>query len=125
MNFNPLQKIGAPISEHDMKIVAQRLERKGQGTISYRRVNSKLYLYQSYNLDLLANVFRKITFRSSQQHSCKWGQKPFKSRKKRRQTKRIDRETEAGEAKVHPNGGNPTHGPCRASGITASLFLGQ
>lgn len=31
-----------------MKIVAQRLERKGQGTISYRRVTSKLYLYQSY-----------------------------------------------------------------------------
>nr|XP_011417250.2 leucine-rich repeat-containing protein 74B [Crassostrea gigas]XP_011417251.2 leucine-rich repeat-containing protein 74B [Crassostrea gigas] len=30
-----LKKIGAPISEHDMKIVAQRLERKGQGTISY------------------------------------------------------------------------------------------
>lgn len=48
LNFNHLQKIGAPISEHDMKIVAQRLERKGQGTISYRRVNLKLYLYQSY-----------------------------------------------------------------------------
>ncbi|XP_062584301.1 leucine-rich repeat-containing protein 74A-like [Saccostrea cucullata] len=30
-----LKKIGAPISENDMRIVAQRLERKGQGSISY------------------------------------------------------------------------------------------
>ncbi|XP_061174636.1 leucine-rich repeat-containing protein 74B-like [Saccostrea echinata] len=30
-----LKKIGAPISENDMRTVAQRLERKGQGSISY------------------------------------------------------------------------------------------